>query len=426
MILKTYRIVAGLDEALRTLFFTTLIFRTGTMAYPFLAAYLLLSGGFDTAQVGAAVACFGVGALAADLAASVLLGRIGARTVMLGGLVLNAAVLAVTPLLHQLLWIIPAVVVWGFAYEVVTPASYSATIDGSAPAERKVAFSCYRLAINLGMAVGPIAGGLLFAVSPRAMFWTNAVCVLAAAGFLMLRTKNGGPPARSARAAERAFAGARPLRDHTRFWTIFGLSLPIQLAYSLPSVFASTYVIVGLGMPSYWAGIIFTVNAAGIVLFEVPLNAAMTRWRNLPTLLLGYGLAGAGFLLMGLFGSGPALVLATLVWTAGEIVVFPGLLHYVSGLAPSGSAADRNMSLYSTGVNVAFILAPQLALLLSGPGHPGAPWAVAGAAVCVAWLLLIAASRSPYTWHDEHTSHDEQPSPPPSHKEVPEPCKSAT
>ncbi|MGP4086255.1 MFS transporter [Streptomyces sp. KR55] len=420
MILKTFRIVAGLDDALRALFLTTLIFRAGTMAYPFLAAHLLLSEGLDKAQVGAAVACFGVGALAADLAAGVLLARFGARTVMLGGFLLNAAVLAVIPLVHQLTSIVTAVVVWGFAYEVVTPAAYSAIVDVSRPAERKVAFSCYRLAINLGMAVGPIVGGLIFAVGPRAVFWANAVCVLAAAGALALRTHGGGPPGRPIRTEKRAGVGARSLRDHTRFWTIFGLSLPIQLAYSLPSVFAGTYVIVALGMPGYWAGIIFTVNAAGIVLFEVPLNAAMARWSSLPTLLMGYGLAGAGFLLMGLSSSGPSLILSTVVWTAGEIVVFPGLLHYVSSLAPSGSAADRNMSLYSTGVNVAFILAPHLALLLSGPGHTGFPWMAAGAAVCVAWLLLIAARASPYTWQDDEPSHEE-----PSHKEEPESCTSA-
>ncbi|MFE9776135.1 MFS transporter [Streptomyces sp. NPDC005931] len=419
IIVKTFRIVAGLDDGLRALFLTTLVFRAGTMAYPFLAAHLLLSEGFDKAQVGAILACFGAGALAADLAAGVLLARIGARTVMLGGFLLNAAVLAVIPLVHHLTPIITAVVIWGFGYELVTPAAYSATLDGSRPAERKVAFSCYRLAINLGMAVGPIAGGLIFAVGPRAVFWVNAVCVLAAAGSLALHPHGGGPPRRPVRTKKRAGPGTRPLRHHTRFWTIFTLSLPIQLAYSLPSVFVGTYVVVALGMPSHWAGIIFTINAAGIVLFEVPLNAATARWRNLPTLLTGYGLAGVGFLLTGLSSSGMSLIFSTVVWTLGEIVVFPALLHYVSGLAPSGGAADRNLSLYSTGANIAFILAPQVALLLSGPGHAGAPWVVSGAAVCVAWLLLIAARTCPYTWHDEKSSHEE-----PLHKEEPEPCTS--
>ncbi|MFI1166141.1 MFS transporter [Streptomyces sp. NPDC020801] len=400
MITRTVRTVAGLPAPLRTLFFTTLIFRTGTMAYPFLAAHLLVHEGLGKGTTGTVLACFGVGALAADLLASVLLGRVTARTLMVGGLVLNAAVLALFPFVHGLVPLIASVTVWGFAYEIVTPAAYSATVAAVGPEGRKVAFSCYRLAINLGMAAGPVAGGLLFAVEPRLVFWANAGCALAAAGHHAARS--GGAPTVHPRRRNVPRTGIvrRTPYERARFWTIFGLSLPVQLAYSLPSVFVSAYVIVGLGLPGYWAGVVFAVNAAGIVLFEVPLNALMARTGHLPTLLLGYGLAGTGFLLMALSGSGPSLVLSTLVWTAGEIVVFPGLLGYVSELS-SEASTDRNLSLYSTGVNIAFILAPHLSLLLARPSAPGIPWAVAGGALCVAWLLLTVARSSPYTWHKE-------------------------
>ncbi|KMS71567.1 hypothetical protein ACM01_26815 [Streptomyces viridochromogenes] len=399
---RTFRTVAGLPAPLRVLFLTTLIFRTGTMAYPFLAAHLLVHEGLSKGMAGTVLACFGVGALAADLAASVLLGRVSARALMLGGLALNAAVLTLFPFLHGLAPVVAFAVVWGFAYEIVTPAAYSATVAAAGPEERKVAFSCYRLAINLGMAAGPVVGGLLFAVDARLVFWANAGCTLAAAGYLAARSREAAaaPPRRNAR---KQGTVPRTPYERARFWTIFGLSLPVQLAYSLPSVFVSTYVIVGLGLPGYWAGVVFAVNAVGIVLFEVPLNVLMARTGHLPTLLLGYGLAGAGFLLMALSGSGPSLVLATLVWTAGEIVVFPGLLSYVSDLSGEASA-DRNLSLYSTGVNIAFILAPHLALLLSRPSAPGIPWAVAGGALCVAWLLLTVARTSPLTWHKEEPS----------------------
>ncbi|MGW0752716.1 MFS transporter [Streptomyces sp. NPDC002587] len=406
MITGTRRAVVGLAAPLRTLFLTVLIFRAGTMAYPFLAPHLLLSGGVDAAAAGLTVAGFGLGALAADLAAGPLLGRFRPHTLMLSGFLLNAAVLACVPALHERAALATAVLVWGFAYEIVTPAAYSATIAGSRPEDRKVAFACYRLAINLGTAVGPMIGALVFAADPDAVFWINAVCVLAAAGHLHAHRERLPAPATSGAPRPRSTRPRTARVERTRFWTVFGLSLPIQLAYALPSVFVSTYVIVGLGLPGYWAGVVFTVNAVGIVLFEVPLNVRMARVGSLPTLLTGYTLAGAGFLIMAQAESGLALVLATLVWTAGEIVVFPGLLGYVSRL--SGPAADRNMSLFSGGVNVAFILAPQLALLLSGPGHAGAPWAVAGTAVCAAALLLVAARTHPYAWHKE------------------EPCTSAT
>ncbi|AWZ08008.1 MULTISPECIES: MFS transporter [unclassified Streptomyces] len=416
MPVETLRTLAGLAPPLRTLFLTTLLFRSGTMAYPFLTPYLLGRGGLDAAEAGLAVTTFGVGALAADLAAGRLLARLHPYALMRGGFLLGAAAVAVVPLLHGLPALVTVVLVWGFAYEIVTPASYAATIAGSPPEQRKVAFSCHRLAINLGLSAGPLLGALLYALDPYAVFWANALCVLAAAAFLHRRGGRrpaaGPDTAAGVAVAVAAAAGGGPGRatrphgpvrqttaERTRFWSVFGLSLPIQLAYALPSVFVGAYVIVGLGLPGYWAGVVFTVNAVGIVLFEVPLNIRMARVGHLATLLSGYALAGTGFLLMALADTGPELVLATLVWTAGEIVVFPGLLDYVSRL--SGPAADRNMGLYSGGVNLAFIAAPQLALHLSAPGHPGAPWAAAGAAVCTACLLLLAARTNPYTWHKE-------------------------
>ncbi|WP_406737404.1 MFS transporter [Streptomyces sp. NBC_00853] len=413
MPLETLRTVAGLAPPLRTLFLTTLLFRTGTTAYPFLTPHLLGGGGLDAAGAGLVVTAFGIGALAADLAAGRLLGRLHPYELMRGGFLLGAAAVAVVPLLHGLPALVAGVLVWGFAYEIVTPAAYAATIAGSRPEQRKVAFSCYRLAINLGLSAGPLVGALLYALDPYSVFWANALCVLAAAAFLHLRrahrpgagrytdTDTGGGDGGGGTGNGAAPHGARrpTAAERTRFWTVFGLSLPIQLAYALPSVFVGAYVIVGLGLPGYWAGVVFTVNAVGIVLFEVPLNIRTARVGHLATLLIGYALAGAGFLLMALADTGPELVLATLVWTAGEIVVFPGLLDYVSRL--SGPAADRTMGLYSSGVNLAFIAAPQLALHLSAPDHPGAPWAAAGAAVCAAGLLLLAARTHPYTWHKE-------------------------
>ncbi|MGW7434608.1 MFS transporter [Streptomyces sp. NPDC054849] len=402
---ETLRTVAGLAPPLRTLFLTTLLFRTGTMAYPFLTPYLLGRGGLDAAEAGLAVTTFGVGALAADLAAGRLLARLHPYALMRGGFLLGAAAVAVMPLLNGLPALITVVLIWGFAYEIVTPAAYAATIAGSPPEQRKVAFSCYRLAINLGLSAGPLLGALLYALDPYAVFWANALCVLAAAAFLHRRGERrpAAGPDTAAGGPGHETRPRGPVRqttaERTRFWSVFGLSLPIQLAYALPSVFVGAYVIVGLGLPGYWAGVVFTVNAVGIVLFEVPLNLRMARVGHLATLLSGYALAGTGFLLMALADTGPELVLATLVWTAGEIVVFPGLLDYVSRL--SGPAADRNMGLYSGGVNLAFIAAPQLALHLSAPGHPGAPWAAAGAAVCAACLLLLAARTNPYTWHKE-------------------------
>ncbi len=69
MIRGTFRTVAGLNSDLRALFVSTLLFRAGTMAFPFLGAYLLGQERYGVEQVGLVVGAFGLGALIADVGA---------------------------------------------------------------------------------------------------------------------------------------------------------------------------------------------------------------------------------------------------------------------------------------------------------------------------------------------------------------------
>ncbi|MEU6487791.1 MFS transporter [Streptomyces sp. NPDC046887] len=406
MIRSTFRTVAGLDRDLRTLFVSTLMFRAGTMAFPFLGAYLLGQDRYGADQVGLVVGAFGLGALLADVCAGVLLGRVRPVTVMLGGCAGYALVLAVVPALSGVPALIAATLLWGMAFEIYTPASYAQVVAGSTPEQRKIAFSCNRLAINLGMGVGPAVGGLLFTVAPQALFYVNAVCVLAA-GAVLLRRSTGA--AAATRGAGPGRLVSPTARDETRFWTLFTLALPIHVAYALPPILLSTYVIEGIGLPAYWTSVLFVVNAAAIVLFEVPLNKAMAGMSHLRSLLIGYVLAAAGFALTGLTSSGPLLAVITLLWTFGEMIVFPALLSYVTHLS-AASVTHRNVSLYSAGVNVGFMAAPQIGGVLSAGRAPGTPWLATGAAVAAASALMLLARRGRSTWcPDEEQPRDRPP-----------------
>ncbi|MFE5739896.1 MFS transporter [Streptomyces celluloflavus] len=406
MFLSTLRTVRGLNRDLRTLFVVTLVFRAGTMAFPFLAAYLLGQHRYGAAEVGVVVGAFGVGALLADLSASVFLGRIRPTLVMVAGSVVYAAVLTVVPLLSGVVPLVAAALLWGMAYEIYTPAAYSQVVASSPAEERKIAFSCNRLAINLGMGVGPAVGGLLFAVAPLALFYVNAVCVLVAAAVLWARQPSGAPE--RGRAGERGRLVSSTAHGETRFWTIFCLALPVHVAYALPPILLSVYVIEGLGLPAYWASAVFVVNAVAIVLFEVPLNKAMSGMSHARSLLIGFGLAAAGFTLMGLTANGFVLALVTLLWTGGEMIVFPALLSYVSHLSDR-AVAGRNISLYSAGANIGFIAAPQIGVALSAKGAPGTPWLVAGLTVGAALGLLLGARSSTRTWCPEEPHQPHRP-----------------
>src|SRR5699024_9033957 len=162
MLRSTLQTLRRLPPQLQALFVTTLIFRAGTMAFPFLSAYLIGNGGLSAGEAGAIVGAYGVGALLADLAAGPLLRLAGGHTVMVAGLISNGVLVAVMPFLEGAFLLLVATVVWGFCYETFTPASYTTIVQNCDESIRKVAFSAHRLAINLGMAVGPAVGGLLY------------------------------------------------------------------------------------------------------------------------------------------------------------------------------------------------------------------------------------------------------------------------
>lgn len=396
MLRSTFHTVRRLPHGVQALFVTTLIFRSGTMAFPFLSAYLIGSDGLSAGEVGVIVGSYGVGALLADLAAGPLLRFASGYTVMMAGLISNGVLVAVLPLLDSASLVLVATVVWGFCYETFTPASYTTIVQSCDESIRKVAFSAHRLAINLGMAIGPAVGGIIYAFQPTALFWVNAVVVLMAAGFLATQrfetaSTTSEPPTRSGRLVSSTWRG------ESRFWTFFVLSLPIHIAFALPPVFLSAYVIVERDLSSNWVGAIFAFNAALIVLFEVPLNTAMRTMSHNASLVIGYALTVAGFALMGLMGTGWGLLAATVVWSAAEMIVFPALMHYASDISEP-EIVGRNMGLYSAGVNVGLIAVPSVALISADNMGSGSPWLIAAALTGIATFLIVAVHRVGALW----------------------------
>ena len=117
------------------------------------------------------------------------------------------------------------------------------------------------------------------------------------------------------------------------------------------------FLVRDLGWTEAQYGLLATLNTLLVVAFEVPLNAAMAHWPAGRTLALGSALTGAGFGLLA-FAHAPAVVLlSVVVWTFGEIVLFPGLNAAVADLAPEARRGEY-MGLYMTAFNLAFALGP--------------------------------------------------------------------
>ncbi|WP_369302155.1 MFS transporter [Pseudomonas sp. N2-5-1-1] len=396
----TYRALRGLNGRLQSLFLITLVFRMGTMAFPFYAAYLIHQHAVSAGTAGLLVGVYGAGALFVDLIIGAVIKRFSANRVILGSLLLNAVLLLIIPSVDNTAALFVLSFLWGACYEAFTPATFSETVTHSSSETRKVAFSCNRLAINIGMAIGPLLGSLIFLSNADAVFYLNAA--LSLVSFVAcLRFGRAVPvaPVTTLAGKGNGLPESAP-HERSRLLVILLAALPVHIAYALPPTFLSAYIINYTELPAYYVGIIFFINALLVILFEVPINQRMSHLSSSRSLVAGFLVAGVGFFLMGFSHIGALLLVATVLWSLGEMIVFPGITHYVSSIS-SRHTVDRNLGYYSAGVNIGVMITPSLAfMLVSQPSLPS-PWLLAGTVLLLFAVAVGAMKSSTLLWNKE-------------------------
>ncbi|MET9604789.1 MFS transporter [Streptomyces sp. NPDC006512] len=396
--------IAGL-RPIAGLLATVALSRSAVVLYPFYGVYLATERhGLSVEVIGLVVGMFGVGALIAGVASGALAARVREQRLAVMGLAGVAVIVLVIAMTTELWMLAVLTALWGFCYELVNPIAYTLVARVMPEAQRRFAFSAVRLAINLGMGIGPVIAGILFNVSPGLLPWGTAIGYVVSA-FILARARITAGSAADATEDTTAtgVADAGPGRDGVRFWSFIAVTTPIHLAYALPSTVASVYVIHVLGESAAWASAIFAVNAFLVLTVEIALNHAMLDLTRRTSLLIGYACAIVGFVLMG-FGSYQTwlLLVATAVWTVGEMIVYPVMPDHISAITPDRLRV-RNMGFYTAHFNLGVVLAPLIFLpLVSGIG-PVASWSLVGGVLLTGLIATAAISNSPRIWGHEKT-----------------------
>ena len=211
-----WRDLKKLPRELWILCLATFINRLGTMALPFLMLYLTRSLGFSAARAAGALTLFGVVALVVSPISGRLSDRWGAGRVMQTMLLSFGIILLLFPLAQEWPVVIVMTMLFAATNEAFRPANLTLIGELSGPEHRKAAFALHRLAINLGMSVGPAVGGILAQFSFRALFIVDGVTAIAAASVLHFTSFRPLVLAREAklREAKSKAEGANGKRTH--------------------------------------------------------------------------------------------------------------------------------------------------------------------------------------------------------------------
>ncbi len=357
--MKAWRDLRELPRGVWVLFATTLVNRAGTMVLPFLVLYLTRDLGFTAVQAGRVLLVYGSTALVSAALSGRLSDVLGPMKVIRNSLFATSAVLLLFPLARSQWSVIGMTFALSLAAESFRPASLAVVADLVKPAQRKPAFALTRLAINLGMSIGPAVGGFLATVSFRWLFLVDGITSLAAGVVLVLALRKA-PPHHALADAEPGGPVALPSK---RAWTdrrllFFLVALfPVSIVFFQHLSSMPLYLVRDLHLSEIDYGLFFTINTLLIVALEVPINSATAHWSQRRTLALGAFLFAAGFGALAFARDFWSVAATVVVWTFGEMFLFPALAAWVTEIAPPARRGEY-MGLTQMAMSLGFAVGP--------------------------------------------------------------------
>lgn len=386
----------GLGSLQRDVWFlclAILVNRAGTMVLPFLTLYLTIDRRLSPATAGVALTVYGISAIMIAPLAGRFSDRFGSMRIMKASLLLSGFILFLFPSADTVSSIFVLTALWAIAAEAFRPPSMATIGDLAGPEKRKAAFALTRLAINLGMSIGPVIGGFLAMRSFKLLFYVDGVTsVLAGILLMALPWRLQNPRNESEPISDGTPDSGQHLRyvdvlKDRRFIYFLIAMLPIELVFFQSLAAMPLFLVRDLHFTEAGFGALLAINTVIIILVEVPLNNAMANWPHRHSLALGAFLVGSGFGAL-IFVSGVVGAAITVVlWTFGEMIILPASAAYVSDVAPRPQAGAY-MGLYTMGFSVALAIGPWLGTEVMENFGSAAVWIGAFLCGCLTTLLI--------------------------------------
>lgn len=399
---KYWKGVGDLPRPVWVVFASTLVNRAGSMVLTFLVLYLTRERGYSPQQAGFVLFLYGLGAIVAAPLAGRLADRWGSVPLMRASLFLSGAMLLIYPLARTFPALVVATIALATLTESFRPAAMSFFGEVVEPSRRKSAFSVYRLAINLGMAIGPAVGGILATISFRYLFLVDGGTSLAAGVVLTLSgltlPKKPAAGASPAPTTETRLRLATAAHADARFLFFLASVLPVVVVFFQHISSMPLFIVQDLGFTPRAFGLLFSLNCILIILVEVPLNAATSHWPHRRTLALGALLSGAGFGGMAFANNAATLAVTVVIWTFGEMFFFPASAAYATDVAPDSRRGEYS-GLYTMTFSLAFALGPWAGTAVMQHAGARVLWGLT--------FLLGLISAALFLWLPEPARHKE-------------------
>lgn len=340
------------------------------LIWPFITIYVREQSGAPLSHITALFTLEALTGLLATAVVGPVMDRFGRKPVMALSLLGSGLVLVAMREAHTLeAWAL-LLAVYGMVIPAFTIGAHAMVADVVPESQRPSAYALMRIAQNIGVAVGPAIGGFLV-VSAYGLTYLIAAAVNAVLGVFVVLLLAETLPASGA-AVRRDGGYLRLLRDRA-FVVFIAVLLLVEMIITLVFVLLPVYAKENYGVLEDQYGLIVTINAVMVVLFQYSVTRLTQRFRPLTVIAVGALVYALGSMTIALGSTFAAFALSMVIVTIGELMVAPTGLTITAWLAPPDMRA-RYMGVYSITYTLAAGIAPLIGGQLNDYVGPDAVW----------------------------------------------------
>jgi MFS family permease len=327
-----------LPASIWAIFMLQIITRGGDFVFPFLTLFLTRRLGLSSIQAGFWVMATVASGLLGTMAAGKLSDHFGRRRIlglcMLGGCMLTG----LCGFLPPTIVISKVLLIASFFQGSVKPVLSAFVMDLCKPEQRKEGFSLSYLGTNVGVAVGPMVAGFLFENHLHWMFFGNSLAMACAIGMLIRFVPESGSshPIPEAGPEQGATGSAlNALLKRPLLVCFFLITLFVSFAYDQTSFGLTLYTsqIFGARGAAHF-GFLMSFNAVLVLVFTALITRLTQRLSGPLAMALGTGFYTLGFAMLAFRLEMRLLMVSTLLWTTGEILLAINSGAYLASQTP--------------------------------------------------------------------------------------------
>ncbi|MFZ3071336.1 MAG: MFS transporter, partial [Anaerolineaceae bacterium] len=321
------------------LMFAGLVFSsTGTtMIWPFMMIYASEKLGLPLTAVTSLMTINSITGLIASIVAGSLVDRFGRKGVMTVGLFGQAFV--------YLLYI-PASQYWHFALLMALAGLFAPLFkvgsdamlaDMFVPEERAQAYALVRMGRNIGVALGPVLGGLVLAKSYNFGMYAAfiALATFGVVTVLFLKETSAPDPNKSTETLADQLQVFREALKNALFSRMMGAFTLMEVCATLVWSFLAVYLKLNFGIAEARYSWIPTTNALMVVFLQVLVTRQTQKHPTTRVLPVGAFFYAAAMLIIAMSNSYWGFWVGMVVMTLGELITAPTATVFVANLAPA-------------------------------------------------------------------------------------------